>query len=105
MSIRLVIPCQGLVDLYYDIWYCVPCRLAFRVAVKQLHSSAELAEYLMLTETVLVKKSACDDFAARFGDDDDPDEIIFWLISRFFRLSLTKWRSISNSDAALRAST
>jgi len=81
-ELLLVIPCQGLVDLYYDIWYCVPCRLAFRVAVKQLHSSAELAEYLMLTETVLVKKSACDDFAARFGDDDDPDEIIFWLKRR-----------------------
>ena len=77
-----VIPCQGLVDLYYDIWYCVPCRLAFRVAVKQLHGPGELVEYLTLTESVLVNKPACEDFAARFGDDDDPDEIIFWLKRR-----------------------
>ena len=30
-----VIPCPGLVDLYYDIWYCIPCRQAFRLAVKR----------------------------------------------------------------------
>ncbi|WP_428827604.1 hypothetical protein ACLIKD_06245 [Azonexus sp. IMCC34842] len=82
-----VIPCQGLVDLYYDIWYCVPCRQAFRVAVKQLHRPAELAEYLALTERALINKSACEDFATRFSDDDDLDEIIFWLKRRARQLN------------------
>jgi len=82
-----VIPCRGLVDFYYDIWYCVPCRMAFKVAVKQLHRPAELAEYLALTETVLVNKSACEDFVAQFGGDDDLDEIIFWLRRRARQLN------------------
>lgn len=29
-----VVPCSGLVDLYYDIWYCIPSRLALTIAVK-----------------------------------------------------------------------
>ncbi|UCV05312.1 hypothetical protein [Dechloromonas denitrificans] len=86
-ALLLVIPCHGLVDLYYDIWYCVPCRQAFRVAVKKLHRPTELAEYLKLTETILVNKSACEDFASRFGDDDDLDEIIFWLKRRARQLN------------------
>lgn len=28
----------GLVDLYYDIWYCIPSLLALRIAVTQVHN-------------------------------------------------------------------
>jgi hypothetical protein len=31
-----VVPNAGLVDLYYDIYYC--CRPVFKMAIKQLHS-------------------------------------------------------------------
>jgi hypothetical protein len=77
-----MVPCRGLIDLYYDIWYCVPVRLAFRIAVRQLHHPEELAEYLALTERVLVDLKACDAFSEQLNEDSDVDEVLFWLKRR-----------------------
>ena len=77
-----VVPCSGLVDLYYDIWYCVPSRLALRIAMKQIHSPDELAQYLALAERVLVDAATCADFDAHLSDEDDVEEVIFWMKRR-----------------------
>lgn len=77
-----VVPSPGLVDLYYDVWYCVPSRLALRVAMKQVHSPDELAEYLALAERVLVDKATCADFEGQLSDADDIDEVVFWMKRR-----------------------
>lgn len=74
-----VLPNPGLVDLYYDVWYCVPSRLALRIAMKQIHSPDELAQYLALAERVLVDASTCADFEKQLSDADDVDEVVFWL--------------------------
>lgn len=62
-----VVPCPGLIDLYYDIWHCVPSRLALRIAVKQVHTPEELSEYLALTERVFIDDSACKDFDEHYS--------------------------------------
>lgn len=77
-----VVPCPGLVDLYYDVWYCVPSRLALRIAMKQVHAPEELAQYLALSERVLVDATVCADFERQHSDADDVDEVIFWLKRR-----------------------
>ncbi len=77
-----VVPRPGLVDLYYDVWYCVPSRLALRIAMKQIHSHDELAQYLALAERVLVDASMCADFEKQLSDADDVDEVVFWLKRR-----------------------
>lgn len=69
----------AVVDLYYDVWYCVPSRLALRIAMKQIHSPDELAEYLALSERVLVEPSTCADFKKQLSDADDVEEVVFWL--------------------------
>ena len=76
------IPCVGLIDLYYDIWYCVPSRLAFRIAVGQLHDPEKLSDFLVLAERVLVDEPSCDAFAAEIHDDDELHEVIFCLLKR-----------------------
>lgn len=77
-----VVPCPGLVDLYYDIWYCIPSRLALRIAVKQLHVQEELAQYLALAERVLVDAASCAAFESQVSDADDVEEVVFWLKRR-----------------------
>jgi hypothetical protein len=71
------VPQAGLIDLYYDIFHC--CRPVFRIAVRQLHSPAELADFLLLAERVLIDAADNAAFAAACSDDDDVDEVIFWL--------------------------
>lgn len=77
-----VVPCPGLVDLYYDIWYCVPSRLALRIAMKQVHAPEALAQYLALTERVLVDATVCAAFESQLSEADDVDEVTFWLKRR-----------------------
>lgn len=77
-----VVPGSGLVDLYYDIWYCVPSRLALRIAMKQVHAPEALAQYLALVERVLLDAAACTDFEEHLSDADDVDEVVFWLKRR-----------------------
>jgi len=74
-----VVPSPGLIDLYYDIWYCIPSRQALRIAIRRVHSPGELAAYLALTERVLIDGPACQAFADQFSEDDDLDAVIFWL--------------------------
>lgn len=77
-----VVPCPGLVDLYYDIWYCIPSRLAFRIAMKQLHTPDALAQYLTLAERVLVDAGTIGAFEAQLSDADEEEEVVFWLKRR-----------------------
>ena len=77
-----VVPCAGLIDLYYDIWYCVPSRLAFRIAVLHMHDAEKLSDFLALAERVLVDALACDAFAEQIHDDDELYEITGWLKRR-----------------------
>lgn len=77
-----VVPCPGLVDLYYDLWYCIPSRVALRIAVKQIHIQAELAQYLALAESVLFDAASCEAFDSQLSDADDVDEVIFWMKRR-----------------------
>ena len=72
-----VVPCAGLVDLYYDIFYC--CKPVLNVAVRHLHDPDELSRFLLLAERALVDETDFDAFTACWSDDDDIDEIIFWL--------------------------
>lgn len=77
-----IVPCPGLVDLYYDLWYCIPSSLALRIAVKQIHIQEELAQYLALAERVLADAASCEAFECQLSDADDVDEVIFWLKRR-----------------------
>lgn len=77
-----VVPSTGLVDLYYDLWYCIPSRLALRIAMKQIHIQEELAQYLALAERVLVDATLCEAFDNQLSDADDVEEVIFWLKRR-----------------------
>lgn len=77
-----VVPCSGLVDLYYDIWYCIPSRLALRIAMRQIHSPDELAQYLALAERVFVEAAACADFDNQLSNACDVEEVVFWLKRR-----------------------
>ncbi|NTV71380.1 MAG: hypothetical protein HGA71_14695 [Azonexaceae bacterium] len=77
-----VVPRPGLVDLYYDIWYCIPSRLALRIALKQIHIQDELAQYLVLAERVLIDAAACTAFESQLSDADDVEEVVFWLKRR-----------------------
>ena len=77
-----VVPCPGLVDLYYDLWYCIPSRVALRIAVKQIYIQAELAQYLALAESVLVDAASCEAFDSQLSDADNVDEAIFWMKRR-----------------------
>jgi hypothetical protein len=77
-----IVPCRGLIDLYYDIWYCVPSRLALRIALRQLHHPEELAAYLALAERVLIDVNACEAFSAQLTEVSDVDEVLFWLKRR-----------------------
>lgn len=77
-----VVPSPGLVDLYYDIWYCVSSRLALRIAMRQVHAPDDLAQYLALAERVLVDAAACADFDSQLSDADDVEEVVFWLKRR-----------------------
>ncbi|MDD3329239.1 MAG: hypothetical protein PHW25_19330 [Zoogloea sp.] len=76
------VPCAGLVDLYHDIWYCVPSRLAFRLAVRLLHDPEKLADFLLLAERVLVDEPVCAAFAAQVREDDELHEVVGWLKRR-----------------------
>lgn len=76
------VPRPGLVDLYYDVWYCVPSRLALRIAMRHLHEPEELSQYLALAERVLVDVASSADFDAQLSDADDIDEVVFWLKRR-----------------------
>lgn len=77
-----IVPCPGLVDLYYDIWYCIPSRLALRIAMKQVHNQEALTQYLALAEHVLVDATASKAFENQLSDADDVEEIVFWLKRR-----------------------
>ena len=77
-----VVPSPGLVDLYYDIWYCIASRLAFRTAVKQIHTQEELAQYLAVAERVLIDTASCEAFESQLSDADDVEEVVFWLKRR-----------------------
>ena len=72
-------PCPGLVDLYYDIWYCIPSRLALISAMKQLHMPDALAQYLALAERVLVDAAALEAFEGQLSDEDEVEDVVFWL--------------------------
>jgi hypothetical protein len=80
-----VVPCSGLIDLYYDIWYCVPSRLALKIALRRVYTPAELADYLALIERVLIDGPVCQDFDNQLSDEDDLDTVIFWLKRRVRR--------------------
>lgn len=82
-----VVPCPGLIDLYYDIWYCIPSRLALRIAMRQVHAQGELAQYLALAERVLVDAAAIEAFEGQLSAADDVEEVIFWLKRRAGRLA------------------
>lgn len=84
-ELQPVVPGPGLVDLYYDVWYCVPSRLALRIAMKQLHEPEDLAQYLALAERVLVDAATCADFDAQLSDADDVEEVVFWMKRRAVR--------------------
>lgn len=75
-----VVPGTGLVDLYYDIFYC--CKPVFIMSLKQLHSSEELSRFLVIAEQALVDMADIDAFASACSDGEDIDEIIFWLKRR-----------------------
>lgn len=77
-----IVPCPGLVDLYYDIWYCIPSRLALKFAVKQIQIPEELAQYLALAECVLVDAASCEAFERQLSDAEDVEEVVFWLKRR-----------------------
>lgn len=77
-----VIPCTGLIDLYYDIWYCVASRLAFRIAVRHIHDPEKLADFLLLAERVLLAEPTREAFAAQVHEDDELREVIEWLKRR-----------------------
>ena len=77
-----VVPGPGLIDLYYDVWCCIPSRQALRIAIQQVHSPAELAAYLALTERVLIDGPVCQNFDDQLSENDDLDEVIFWLKRR-----------------------
>lgn len=77
-----VVPRPGLIDLYYDIWHCVPSRQALKIALRWVHSPEELAAFLALTERVLIDGPACRDFDEQLSEADDLDEVIFWLKRR-----------------------
>lgn len=72
-----VVPQAGLIDLYYDIFYC--CRPVFRIAVRQLHTPEELADFLQTAERALLDAEDAAACAAACADDADVDEVIFWL--------------------------
>lgn len=77
-----VVPGPGLVDLYYDIWYCIPSPLALRIAVKLIHVQEDLAQYLALAERVLVDAATREAFESQLSDADDVEEVVFWLKRR-----------------------
>lgn len=72
-----VVPQAGLIDLYYDIFYC--CRPVFRIAARQLHTPEELADFLQTAERALLDAEDAAACAAACADDADVDEVIFWL--------------------------
>lgn len=73
-----IVPRPGLIDLYYDIFYC--CPPVFRIAVQQLHTPEELADFLQLAERALLDAADAEAFAA--AGLTDVDEVIFWLKRR-----------------------
>jgi len=77
-----VVPRAGLIDLYYDIWYCIPSRLAFRFAARNLHDPEKLSGFLVLLERVLVDEPSCAAFDEQVRDDDETYEVIAWLQRR-----------------------
>lgn len=77
-----VVPCPGLIDLYYDIWYCIPSRLVLSVAMKQVHSHDELAQYLALAERVLIDAATIGAFEGQLCEADNADDVISWLKRR-----------------------
>lgn len=72
-----VVPQAGLIDLYYDIFYC--CRPVFRIAVRQLHTPEELADFLQTAERALLDAEDAAACAAACTDEADIDEVVFWL--------------------------
>ena len=72
-----VIPAPGLVDLYYDIFYC--CKPVLKIAIKQLHSPEELSSFLVLAERALVNQSDHEAFLSACSAEEEVDEVIFWL--------------------------
>lgn len=79
------LPRAGLVDLYHDLWYCVPSRLAFRLAVRQVHDPERLLDFLKLAERVLGDEASCAAFAAQVSEDDEWHEVIGWMKRRVGR--------------------
>lgn len=75
-----VVPRAGLIDLYYDIFYC--CRPVFRLAMRHLHSPEELSGFLRLAERALADPADAEALAAAELDADDIDAVIFWLRRR-----------------------
>lgn len=71
------VPSAGLIDLYYDIYYC--CRPVFKIAIKQLHSPEELSSFLVLAERALVNESDVEAFSSACSGEGDIDEVMFWL--------------------------
>lgn len=76
-----IVPAAGLIDLYYDIFYC--CQPAFNIAVRQLHVPEALSGFLRLAESALVDSDDFAAFSASWADEaEDIDEVIFWLKRR-----------------------
>lgn len=72
-----VVPSAGLVDLYYDIFYC--CSPVFKMAIRQLHSPEELSGFLVLAERALVNEPDIEAFSSACSEEGDIDDVIFWL--------------------------
>lgn len=76
-----IVPAAGLIDLYYDIFYC--CQPAFNIAVRQLHAPEALSSFLRLAESALVDSDDFAAFSASWADEgEDIEEVIFWLKRR-----------------------
>lgn len=73
-----MVPAAGLIDLYYDIFYC--CKPVFSIAVRQLHEPEALSGFLRLAERALLDQADFDAFSACWsGKNDDIEEVVFWL--------------------------
>jgi len=72
-----VVPQVGLIDLYYDIFYC--CPPVFAIAIRQLHTAEALSDFLLLAERTLLDAADIAAFSSACSAGDDVDEVIFWL--------------------------
>lgn len=83
-----VLPRRGLVRPLYELWCCVPSRLAFQLAVRHLHTPTAIAQYLATAEQALLDGTDVAEFEGLWRLDDPLDEIQSWLRDRAHRSKL-----------------